>query len=880
MTGPIACLLVSVVCAAAQGQDRDLAAELVERGWVDLAEDLCRKPGSTIAADPYTLALIAAARAREESSVDRAALELDRAIERFGKADRSLFNLERVLLGRLHVQKATLLSKTAEGAQAWQEAESFYRAAIAMTAQRPNAPDVDELLLDLRLELPRVLAARAKATVAEAARKALLDEAAMLLLEYQLDTGNLPVYYEALLEEGRVRVEMKDYAKGLRCFRGVLDLKKKGAALKGYPAALWDAAFANIVRAMTLSGKAKDAATLCEQFLNENPTRARTPMGISVLLSQAEALHAAGDGGGAIDRAQRVAGMDPDGLFGRTARDRICEWMKDGSGTPDIMLLVADGLIEQRRYRDALVDLRRCVEICSGDVERSRFEPVTAFKRGECFRALKQEAEAAIAFQDVFRRYPKHDLARRAAFEAVRSLSHVTSSTRDPRDQDRQEQLLKEVERLGLQGSNVAVFRYLEAEVLERNGQWKAAADLYRQVDPNSEVYEEALVSAAHGYRRDAETRGAKSGEEAAGELKVAEELLRLALGRMERTPESKLLPSAEFELASVCLSDAVRKPREALTVLDRCSKRLSPDHDQQARLGEMALRAHLALEELPAAVNRLEKLLQSFPDSPSTARAARRIALAQEASDPESALKAYRIWLDRTEAAGSPASDLQSVSESLGRLARTLSHFDDRIASVVDLRGNSVPHRAAWKEAARAQWRLLGLTELTAKVRPGLQARVACSVGLAAESIEEWARLKKHCEGLITSAKLALPNGDLDVEVLRAQRWLAGIYLEYGHALYQLGRLGQKYQYGSALKVFNNLSTVTEAGSEPWWISKWLGFRILWERGEGDDLRFAAAGLSLLEGNRPELDEGKYGIRELLRTLRDQIREARGLQR
>ena len=39
MTGTIAGLLLAV---AASTQDPDLASELVERGWIDLAEDLCR----------------------------------------------------------------------------------------------------------------------------------------------------------------------------------------------------------------------------------------------------------------------------------------------------------------------------------------------------------------------------------------------------------------------------------------------------------------------------------------------------------------------------------------------------------------------------------------------------------------------------------------------------------------------------------------------------------------------------------------------------------------------------------------------------------------------------------------------------------------------
>jgi hypothetical protein len=878
MTGTIACLLLSVAALAPQDPDRDLASALVERGWVDLAEEMVLRAGSTLGEDAYTRALIASAKAREETSVERAVLALEIAIERFSKGGRTLTSQDRSMIGSLHVQKAMLLSDVTEGPQAWTAAETYYRAAITAVSKMTSTPDQEELLLDLRLELPRVLAARAKLpSVGEAPRKALLEESVRLLQDFQFDTGDRPIAFEALLEEGRVRVEMKDYARALRCFQAVLNVKKKGAALKGYPAALWDAAFLGQVRALTLAGKAKDAAAQAGRFLKDNPERARSPMGITLLLLQAEALHGAGDDVGALLLAQKVAGLNPDGAAGRSARERIREWMKGAQATPDRMLLVAEGLIDQGRYRDALVDLRRCVEICAGEPDRTKFEPLAAFKRGECFRALKQEEEASVAFQDVYRKYPQHDLARRAAFEAVRSLSAVTTATRDPRDQDRQEQLLKEISRLGLQGVFAPFFKFLEAEILERKGQWKAAADLYRQVDESCEVYNDALVSAGHCYRRAAESTGT---EEAARDLKQAEELLRRALGRLEKVPDSRLLPTTEFELASVCLSSALYNPKDALMFVDRCAKRLSAEHELQARLGEMALRAHLALEDLPAAVDQLEKLLKAFPDHASAARAAKRVALREEASNPAAALKYYHVWLDRTESAGAPTGDVQSVAEGLYRTARTLNRFDDRIVSVVDLRENPILDQGAWKEVARALERLLAAPDLSAKDRVSLQARLAWSLGLAAQSADEWSRLKKHCEGLIESYKLVNANGELDPKVLQAQRWLAGIYLEYGHALYQLGRLGQKFQFSSASRVFKNLSAVTGPGSEPWWISKWMGLKILFERGEGDDLPVAGAALSLIERNYPEFDGGKYGIRDLLAGLKRELNAVLGTQR
>jgi hypothetical protein len=111
-------------------------------------------------------------------------------------------------------------------------------------------------------------------------------------------------------------------------------------------------------------------------------------------------------------------------------------------------------------------------------------------------------------------------------------------------------------------------------------------------------------------------------------------------------------------------------------------------------------------------------------------------------------------------------------------------------------------------------------------------------------------------------------------------QRWLAGIYLEYGHALYQLGKAGQMFQYDNALTVFSGFERISQEGSEPWWICKAMGLRILLERGEGNDLRVADAAMSLLAGNYPDFDEGKFGMKEMLADLRVGIQALQGIRK
>ncbi|HZE97111.1 MAG TPA: hypothetical protein VE981_08785 [Planctomycetota bacterium] len=863
-------LLFCVPTAAGDERDLDLASALARRGWLDLADDVCGKidrlPGAS-----FVLAEVAAARARQEPDPAAAARILDAAAARFG-ATPTLD--ERAMIGELRVQKARQLSETPDGARAWEAVESFYRESIAGLKKMAASPAVEEALLDARLELPKAMAAHARIPSTDAAaRKKMLADAVPLFLDFQLECGNAPIAYEAVLEEGRARLDLGDTARAERCFRAVLALRKNSAPLAEYPSALWDGALLSLLKTLTQAGKAKDAVAGADAFLRGYPARAKTAMGLAMTLARAEALAADGNLAGALATAQGVVNADANGPAGHAAREKIRGWMKGEQATPDRMMLIADGMIDPGLYREALTDLRRVVELCRGEAELRQFEPVAAFKRGESFRALKQDLESSIAFQEVFRRYPAHTLAGRAAFEAVRSQIRSAAATRDPKDEERQEQLLAEIRRLGLQGAYAGFFKFLEAERLERKGQWRAAAEAYETVDEGCEVYDDALVSAGHCWKRDVDAKGDPK------QLQKADALLRRAVSRLEKVPVPRLLVGAYYDLASIHLHKTQNQPKEALGFVRKCAALLPADSEMQPRLAEMEIRARLGVEDADGAGARLDALLKTSPDHPASARSARRVAWYHEAAEPSKAARYYRVWLDATEAALPSIAETREVADGLVRMARVLNRFDDRVVSVLDLRGQPVPDRVVWKDAVRAQSRLLALVPPESKERPAAASRLAWCLGFAAETAPEWGQCKSHCEGLVKAGALVGPEG-INASVLQNQKWLAGIYLEYGHALYQLGRSGQKFQFGNAITVFNHLKLVAEKESEPWWICTAMSLKALFERGEGSDITTVEAALSILELNHSDFDAGKHRTRALLIELRDQVQAVRGSRR
>lgn len=851
-------ILMTAILAFAGNHEHDLelATALARRGWIELAEDVCGRIDKNQSGLPLVLAEVSFAKARRESDVRRAAKELDSAVERLTRAGRAPTLDERGMTGWLHIQKAKILTQACEddaalrpeATKSWEATEAYYRAFAASIEKMPAGRAVDEALLDARLEIPKALAAQARVpSIDEARRRKLLEESVGMFADFSFSISNQPVLLEAILEEGRSRADLKDYARAERCFRSLpataREVKKAGYPMGDYATAQLHAGVLSLAQMLTPAGKPKDAVAACDEFLRDNPRLLRAPIGYAVMLAKADALSAMKDEPGAIDLAQKVSAQDPDGAAGRAARAKVRTWTRGRNATPERLLSVADGMIEKGQYQEAMEELRRCIELCTTAADRAKYEPVATFKRAECLRGLKKDAEASAAWQEVFRKHPAHPLARSAAVESVRSLSRTGG------DDGAMEKLLNEVEKLGVPDGEFAPFlKFLRAGILEGRKQFKAAAELYLQVDETCEVYDEALVSAGHCLRLD-------------GQSSAAETALKKVLAR---PAAPRLLFTARHELAMIALND---RPKEALGHLEKCATLLPPESPTHARLLEYEIQALLALKDVEAAATRVEKLLARFPDEVSTFRSCRRLAARLEAGDPAKAAKYYRLQLDRISTAPATAGDAQAPADGLYRIARALNGMEENVLSVTDLKGRPVKDVASWRDAVRAHETLIQLGGLTPKDEVVAWTRLAWCAGLAGD----WAKSKAVSEKLIKN--LLDKNGRINAAVLKEDPWLLGVYFEYGHSLYQLGKAGQKFQFGNSLTVHNNLITVTANGSDPWWIANYMAAKCLFERGENDDIRLAGALLSSLERNNPGFDGGKYGMAERLKALRDQVR-------
>jgi tetratricopeptide (TPR) repeat protein len=899
-----ATLLLALSAPSNGDPDLELAGALARRGWIELAEDLCarieKNPAASAAARaglPMVLAEVAVAKARVEVDVLKATRELELAIERFKRPNLAPTLDERGMIGWLHVQRARILSAAAGddparrplAIDAWERTAAYYRASLAELEKMPPAQAVEEAKLDARLEIPKALGEQARVPSVDAAlRGKLLEESIRLLSEFQW-TNLQPVLLEALLEEGRSRLDLEDYVRAERCFREVAKtrtlLRKAGFLAGEYQLSIYHESLVLLARTLTRAKKYKDAVGTCDDFLRDNPRQAHSAIGWALTLQKAEAIHAGGDRDTAVQVASGVSRENPGGPAGQRANELIREWTKDRSLPPELLLKIADDLTDRGKYREALIELRRLVESLKSETERQKFEAAAAFRRGDCFRLLRQDAEAAVAYQEVFRKYPKHDLAPRAAVEAVRAL--LRNSTGDRREDEQVEKLLDEIERGGAAPDD-DFLKFIRGVILERKGQLKAAADLFRGIREGCPVYDDALVSGGHDYHRDAEQRWEKARatpaarEELVKQLGLAESLLRKALPRLESAGRDRVrtLASAYYELAAICLHEAVGKPAEALIFLKKCAALLPPESEMHPRLAELEIQANLLEKKLDAAVAVLDRMLTAYPDSVSTSRSCRRLAHRFEASDPSRAAKYYSAWLDRSATTPYSTPELQQVADGLYRAARLLNGFDEKVVSVMDLKGKAPSDRATWKAAAAAHEMLLLARDLSENDGVVASTHLAWCLGFMSQAPSDWTRAKECGEKIVRDHQLLNKDGTINAAVLQSKKWLLGIYLDLGHSFFQLGKGGQKFQYSNGITVFNNVLGVTEKGSGPWWTARYMDVRSRFERGEGEDIRMAGALLANLERNYPGFDEGKHGMNDLFIELRDQLRAAAGQRR
>ncbi len=825
--------------------DAELARSLARRGLFDLAEEACDKLKNT-PAESLVRAEISVTRAQSEDDPTEAARAYDRAVAVL--ANQTSVDA-RFLRGWIHMQRA-----------AYEAAAETYRALVA-----DLKPDTDDQFA-ARLELARANLEQAKLGGADRAKS--LTTVIAELRNFQFDVGPRWSQFEAILLEGQALYAAQDSRHAEARFLAAIAIKKQLVESKVAPddyhrRILYGATVA-LAQLQLHNGRASEAQKLVEQALRDKPGMYWQ---LALNVEKAEALLALGKPEAAHALATELSQADPRGALGDRARDIIRRCGIPPS--PDELLAAAERHLERGRHPEAMPLLRSCIETCSTDAQRTKFGPVCHFKLGQCLQALKRNHEAAAAYEGVFTRYPKHELAPRACFEAAQVAMAEFALSRDPLDERRAESFVDALLRLNPGGALEGLVRYLKAAKLEAGGDLSAAAEHFLQVPDAAESYERAVARAGHCLRL-------------AGSLERADEVLRKLVSRPKLDAGVRLV--AHQELARTAI--ARKRPEESLKWLDASAAGMQADDRRLAYLMQLQVEANLALQRLDRACEIVDAMLQKFPDGAPIAIACRatatelyRVTLEKPPAKRDDLRRVGKYctkWLDVGPAAGVRirTDDLVDVASTLYQIARDLNGIGGDVGSFAELGSRRITDRRSWQDAIFAHSLLLD--SAGGKLPPSTQIRLmtqrARSRGFLADSAQDWAAAKGDYEDLFKTTRLLAANGGIDTTVLMTHRELLGAYIEYGHALIELARQGQKFQLDNAFAVFANVEGISQRGSQPFWVAKYVAFSILYERGRANDIRDAKTGLSLLEKNWPDFDGGRFGFNDRFVELRKKV--------
>jgi len=924
--------------------DSDLARALAQRGWFDLADEICDRldKGSARNMVSFIRAEIKLGQVDRESDFAKASQGLSEAVALYKKfldenpshpnALEAQTNIGWVLArrGRLAVGAIDLESDASKHAelqkqaiQSYTDAEKYYADTIEKL-KKEKSERAQDALMDARLEMPKVLIDHAKLSgVDDSSRKRMLTQAKALLIDFEFDYGDRPIAFEAMLEGGKCLTEMAEYKQAESKLRATFALRKRLAEAKITPNEYHNriiyGAYIALAQSFQKAGRLPEAKAFIDSVLKEDKTLEKEWAGPALKLEKAEVLFKLKDVAAAMALANDVISKDPNGRWGYIAKDKMKRWGEGGTVirfSPGQMMTAADSSMDREFFRDALRDLRRCVEACSTVTERQKFEPVAFYKMGQCYQAMRRNYEAAFVYEKVFMSYPKDANAPKACYEAVRCYNAEFALSGDKRDDDQKEKYLSVLAANWPKDPAARNIKFVQAEKVEKTGDLKGAAELYRQVTEDAEAYESSLVAQGYCFYADASKKYEKNRKDAAvlkevqDELRMAEDALRKFLARAADASKAPTQPEqqkarvaltqvANQQLAYVYMHEAVGKPKEAVEMLAKVAKDIPPDDERIAKIWATQIQAYISLKQVDEAIKILDMMFDKFPDVPAIARACKSVAIkldeqvidmtkakADQAKINEHLRRIsryYAKWLNLAPALNMriTMADVLSVAETLYMIAKQINGLDETMTTFLDLKGRTLTEKQYFMDAAFVHALLTEgkVGKLPDRERIVLMTRLARCYSFIAQDADGWNSAKDEYENIIKAYNLIASNGTLSTGVLQAHPELLGIYVEEGYVYSELGKKDPKlkFQFDNASTVFSNVLRVVQPNSEPWWKAKYMVLRVLFDRGAEADVKLAQVGIENLQRSNPMFDNNQYGMKDRFLDLKKQIDSVMG---
>lgn len=434
--------------------------------------------------------------------------------------------------------------------------------------------------------------------------------------------------------------------------------------------------------------------------------------GQGILLEIGKAYVGQGDYAKAMDLAQKVA--EKKNYWGLMAKKMLQEWGKlnpKSLNTAKNAYLVASGLYSQDKYAESILSFLKVVELATGQDDIELYAMDAWEKMAQSYWALNLFHEAAVCYSTCAQKYKdfrkvvknqdkvqKIDIAPKCAYWAYRGYIETFKYSKDEADKKEatamRDFLLKNWKDSSF-AYNLSFDKARDEEVKAENSpapaqtaaNYRVAAEAYRAVNKQADLYERALVSVGRCY-----FKAADYGVKAAGlQDKKTNTALPTEIANDYQQAEKELLAFRKFAQDNPVLDVDIERKGSRLEALAQTSFYLGQIYLQQNKRD--AAKTHLQelyktypeqKEMVAAAVYMLIKLHVQEGDLAQAEQLLKLIA-GEEGDDTSVSIRQYqsfcyyligREYLKKAEAAKPNLQEPETVAAEVVALYEKAAHY------------------------------------------------------------------------------------------------------------------------------------------------------------------------------------------------------------
>ncbi len=726
-----------------------------------------------------------------------------------------------------------------------------------------------------------------------------LEEAIGAFSDFALDYGAYLQSYEGLIYQGLCDKRRGDTQMALEDFDSAIALRegylRDDNGVYDAPSEVVDVlswAVQEKMRLLAELGEHTRVVETAEDYLASLPEAESALRGMAVLLAKARAESALDELDAARASAERLIELDPQGDYGAAARSLMTEF---GSGGLDAaaLLKVAETMSAQGRHDRALDLCRQVRERAANKPELVDVGVDAYLLSGSIYVRQDRLHEASLAFDSAAEVAKDPKQGGDALWKAVNAYQRLHSQERRPFYEKRAQDRMRQLANRYPSHPRAAYAQLLEGQLLEGQGEWQKALDLYLQMKAGAQGYEEGQYRAGSSlYRLSREEAQAGKEAEAKAHLARAEQQLRTSMEMLDKAEKNTLDRElqAEFQsleylaralLCRLLIDDG--RSAEVDTLLADAEERYGAESDRIANVWSLRIQAKQGQGKLDEAIQLFESLLQKDPNAPGIAASAGVLARAldlagvEEFEKTQGSPQGVDLWRKaayyygisiKPQLDGSASLLPDSVGEVAQRLytmALVFNGVPETADTFVDWQ-EKPKEPALWEEAARIYEKLLSLAP---SQRTMIQlARTFGLLGRMDEAAGIYARVFDTLQ-LVEPG----PGGKFDPRVIRANPESIYAYLEWGVAEHLTGMAEQdRDRQSRAYEIFKRLNENTEPDSRLWWQATYYQVKSWFDRGDYPNAKIAMRNVKRTANEN--FDEGKYGLQPRFVALENELKK------